>query len=460
MRWYEKQRFENELENIKISILKLLYSLVSLLSIVATILLIISILNGPKGFAYHFQNSVFYIALACSVIFPTIRLLLNKKNYKFAALFLVASFALISIVNALNTGTFAPIHIPILVMAVLLISIVFDVYKALLFTAFIFIAFMAVSYLHLNKIVSFIPDASGSEYTETIFLFITIGIIIKMADIAYGQIEHSYFKALKYSRELEKFNAVLDQQVKERTTAIVNNYKSQVENMHNTAMLGMITKPLLHDLATPLSTLIGGLDLIKDNTNTKIVAAMDSAVTQIQRMLEESRELMRGKHIVEIFHVAKTVERTTTMLQNECAKYDIRISINIEQDAKIKGSMSQFERIIINLAVNAIEELKNVPEDNRKLAFTIKRNNSEAIISVKDSGRGIPESLFNSIFSEEFSLKHSDHNFGLGLSFVKKVVTEQFEGSISVQSIVGEYTEFSIHIPTYNEKKKDTSPDR
>jgi len=100
-------------------------------------------------------------------------------------------------------------------------------------------------------------------------------------------------------------------------------------------------------------------------------------------------------------------------------------------------------RIITNLVTNA----KQAQSDDRKLLVNvdIEQHQRRVIISVEDNGIGIPEDMFEKIFEPNFTSKNS--GMGLGLSMVRKMV-EDYKGEISVKSIVGKGSTFTITLPT------------
>lgn len=442
--------FENELENIKVSVVRLLFSIFALIAGISIFVIILGYLQRVPQSEYTLQ--VLIIALSSFLIFGIGRWTINTLNYKIAAFLLVFGFSIIAIFNALNVGTYAVIHLPFLVIAILTVTVVFSVRHAFYYMMAMFASFMVITYLHMAHILTYMSDPSVSNVQDTIILFIFFSVVLKISDIAYGQIEHSYFKALEYSKKLEHLNKALDDKVKQRTKNLASSYQTQVENLHNVVMLGNITKPLLHDLATPLSTLKGGINLMQgsEGTDQKIVEAMLISTEQIESMIQESREMMRGRNIIEIFDAGEVIHKTSKILVSECAKNDIKLDISSEQDTFIKGSISSFERIILNILVNAIEELKR-SENARQIMLSITKSKNNVTIRIQDTGRGIKKEYFSKIFDEDFSLKHTYQNFGLGLSFVKKTITEMFRGTITVESEPGEFTSFIIEIP-YHEK--------
>ena len=98
-------------------------------------------------------------------------------------------------------------------------------------------------------------------------------------------------------------------------------------------------------------------------------------------------------------------------------------------------------RIVTNLVTNAIQAAK----EERELVINIDLEQSQKKITiiVEDNGMGISEDMYEKIFEPNFTSKNS--GMGLGLAMVKKMV-QDYHGDISVESIVGEKTKFTISL--------------
>ena len=68
-------------------------------------------------------------------------------------------------------------------------------------------------------------------------------------------------------------------------------------------------------------------------------------------------------------------------------------------------------------------------------------------VKVRDNGTGIPADIRDKLFQPFFTTKPTGEGTGLGLSISYDIVTQQHGGTITVESQVGEYTEFSIRLP-------------
>ncbi len=94
--------------------------------------------------------------------------------------------------------------------------------------------------------------------------------------------------------------------------------------------------------------------------------------------------------------------------------------------------------------MNAIQAIE--PPGQVRIAARVDEVQQSALITVADSGQGIPKEALDRVFDPFFSLKEEGLGTGLGLSIVYGIV-EKHRGSVAVESAVGEGTRFLIRIP-------------
>lgn len=388
--------FGETLESIKLNVTRTVYDLFIIIGFTTLILYIWIVVSNQIPLSVDITRFPVLIIL---IVFLTtlflLRIRLNIKTYRLASIILVFLFVVISIINAVISGTNSPIHLPYMMVSVLTIVIIFNSKRASIFTGLILIIFLIISYLHTNNIIPLQKQITGSDLSDTLILFVFIGAIMRIAHVAYGQIEKSYSEALKYSEELKMLNKELDEKVQQRTESLISNYERQIEGMHAAAVMGNITKPLLHDIATPISAMKGGLELLKTDKkyDPELIQILSESSEQMSAIVNEARDLMRGKSIEEPFDVSISIKRVLRVLKNEFNKYEIEVEHGDYNGLYVKGAASLFERIIINLLVNAMDELQHRDKNKKiEIAYHIKADKLE--VTVRDNGRGIkPENV-------------------------------------------------------------------
>ena len=120
---------------------------------------------------------------------------------------------------------------------------------------------------------------------------------------------------------------------------------------------------------------------------------------------------------------------------------NITVKYSIGEDfPKLKADQSYLQRILTNLANNAIQAMPN----GGKLTVAASRKNGKATITVEDTGEGIPENVRSKLFTPLVTTKLTGHGFGLA---AVKRFTEALGGTVTFESEVGKGTKFTIELP-------------
>jgi two-component system, NtrC family, nitrogen regulation sensor histidine kinase NtrY len=112
-----------------------------------------------------------------------------------------------------------------------------------------------------------------------------------------------------------------------------------------------------------------------------------------------------------------------------------------------KIDRTQLIRIITNLVKNAIQAIPEEQQE-KKILVLVRKEANNAIISVKDNGKGIAQEDFERIFEPKFTTKSS--GMGLGLGIIKNII-ENYNGTITFESKVGKGTKFIVSLPIINQ---------
>ena len=213
------------------------------------------------------------------------------------------------------------------------------------------------------------------------------------------------------------------------------------------------TANVSHELKTPLQTIMGSSELIKegmvagDETKTfaskiydeakRLVSLIDDIIRLSQ--LDEDSEREIKKEDVELDGVALEVSK---LLADKAKKLDVRINTNIKP-AKIYGAKSLVYEIIYNLTDNAIKYNKK----GGSVLLEIGDENNSPYIKVSDTGIGIPKEdkarIFERFYRVDKSRSKETGGTGLGLSIVKHAAM-LMDAGIDVSSRLGEGTVITI----------------
>jgi CheY-like chemotaxis protein len=174
------------------------------------------------------------------------------------------------------------------------------------------------------------------------------------------------------------------------------------------------------------------------------------------------------RKILQVAHLILEVEKV--------AKHTFSKSIEIQVDTSaqklwpILGDPTQLQQVLMNLCVNAQDAMPNggtlsIVAENLWIDEPYTKFNIEAkvgsyiVLTVSDTGIGIPEETLERIFDPFFTTKAIDKGTGLGLSTVMGIV-KSYGGFINVHSQVGKGTQFKIYLPALEKTEIQTPQNR
>lgn len=138
--------------------------------------------------------------------------------------------------------------------------------------------------------------------------------------------------------------------------------------------------------------------------------------------------------------IAPLLIRVAQLFKEDAEKQETSITIDYpNSELELSMDAKMIEQVLINLVKNAMEALKD--QTSRVIALSARRDRDELILSVKDTGSGIPQDQMESIFVPFFSTRES--GTGIGLSFSQHIM-RMHGGQIRVSSIPGTGSEFQL----------------
>ncbi|WP_372713844.1 ATP-binding protein [Ilyobacter sp.] len=169
-------------------------------------------------------------------------------------------------------------------------------------------------------------------------------------------------------------------------------------------------------------------------------------VTGIESTLET--EMEERNFTMTLFDVLKIIEDSTKKFLNSVDK-EIYLKFDVKKNIKLINYLPLIS-IINNLIINSIEAIGK----NGLITVEGTTENKNLIIVVTDNGSGIEKEDLKFIFQPGFSTKYDvvtgKMSTGIGLSHVKNLVDEYYQGELSCESIQNVYTSFTIKIPVTN----------
>ncbi len=217
-------------------------------------------------------------------------------------------------------------------------------------------------------------------------------------------------------------------------------YKSTKTADQNKLWTGM-AKETAHQIGTPLSSLVGWTEILRsENVSKDYLIEIEKDITRLQTITDRFSKIGSVPTLKKADIVTETID-SYDYLKARSSKL-----INFEIDTPnnpiyVKLNTQLFSWTIENLVKNAIDAMKGRGD----LKLTISEDEKYVKVQVKDTGKGISKSYFNTIFRPGYTSKK--RGWGLGLSLAKRIIEDYHKGKIKVlTSEIGKGTTMQISI--------------
>ncbi|MFN3781908.1 MAG: sensor histidine kinase, partial [Candidatus Kapaibacteriota bacterium] len=219
---------------------------------------------------------------------------------------------------------------------------------------------------------------------------------------------------------------------------------------------GKLAAGVAHEINNPLTGILSYAESISEELDKDHPLQEDIAI--IIRETLRCRDIVRNlldfaKQYTPKFEVVDPnviIQQSLDLVRRLPQFKDIEIIVNLsEKIPKIKADVKQIQQVLLNFLINAADAMKYKGE----IIITSEyyRQQKKCIISVEDSGPGIPENLMDKIFEPFFSTKSTS---GLGLA-VSWGIIERHHGTIEVDTASSGGAIFKIVLPAYFESEKN-----
>ena len=272
--------------------------------------------------------------------------------------------------------------------------------------------------------------------------------------------------------QLRRLNETLEQQVEERTSQLRHN-EEVLRQSQKMEAVGQLTGGIAHDFNNMLTGIIGSLELLRrrlargrtedlDGLIDLGVTSANRAAALTHRLLAFSRRQSLDSKPVEMNELVNSMGELLHRSVNE----SIRLNMCLEPQLwTAEADPNQLESALLNLVLNARDAMPNggmlmIETFNRKLDrdFTNAYENllpgDYVVLSVTDTGSGMPENVISRAFDPFFTTKPIGQGTGLGLSMIYGF-TKQSHGHVSIESQVGHGTTVQLFLPRFHGDKDE-----
>ncbi|MDD6209611.1 MAG: HAMP domain-containing sensor histidine kinase [Bacteroidales bacterium] len=204
-------------------------------------------------------------------------------------------------------------------------------------------------------------------------------------------------------------------------------YEVNKRSEENKVWVGL-SKETAHQLGTPISSLLGWIDLLKlKNVDSSLVNEISRDVTRL-RVIAERFSKIGSVPETEVIDINTVLMNSLNYLRKRISP-KVEITFNIpDEELYVQMNESLFGWVVENLTKNAVDAMNGIG----KINFDITGYDNYVQIDVSDTGKGIHKSKFKTVFKPGYTTKQ--RGWGLGLSLVKRIVENYYKGKIFVKS--------------------------
>lgn len=201
-------------------------------------------------------------------------------------------------------------------------------------------------------------------------------------------------------------------------------------NERNSIYAGM-ARETAHQLGTPISSLMGWVELLKERMlvkkRNKILSSMKNDLGRLSEISDRFSKIGSKVHLKKI-SLKSLLEKVTMYMSERLPKSSkTNIVLSIKKDISLMGDPVLLSWAFENLIKNSIDATKN---EEGKISIKLMKDEEQILLFFEDNGRGIKRNNWNDIFRPGFSTKK--RGWGLGLSLTQRIIKDIHKGNISV----------------------------
>jgi signal transduction histidine kinase len=230
---------------------------------------------------------------------------------------------------------------------------------------------------------------------------------------------------------------------------------SELAHVSRQATAGELSSSIAHELKQPLGSILTNAE-----TAELILSSPSPNFAELKEILQDiRRDDLRANEVIRRMRgfLKRTPFETKEVDLNELAREAFKfLSIQAStrnvalylrespEDLRVRGDSVQLQQVIINLVVNSIDAMANIPYGRTVIGRIERNGGASAEISISDSGPGIPQEKLNYVFDPFVTTK--DQGMGMGLSIARTIV-EAHQGRIWAENQAGGGAVFRLALP-------------
>ena len=277
-----------------------------------------------------------------------------------------------------------------------------------------------------EKEVSTISLRMKNESGDKLEVEISLSRLLIEKQVAYQGIIHDVTKTRQLDRE-----------------------RAQREHL---AVIGEMSARIAHEIKNPLASIQTGIQLLerqiaKDKTQISFYERLRGEIQRVDSILKGLLTYAREEHLnLKTMEIVSLIERFSDLVKPTLKKHQLNLKMQLADNLpRVKIDEQKIEQVLWNVFLNAIQ----ASESGKNIFLNLNQINYKLVLKISDEGSGMSELQLKKIFQPFFSTR--TQGSGLGLPISKKIM-DKHGGNISVTSMPGKGTTFTIELPTVRDK--------
>lgn len=270
--------------------------------------------------------------------------------------------------------------------------------------------------------------------------------VIKNAteDIALGRFNR--IQVINTRDEMQQVMEAFNTMVRE-----LERRQDQLVQSQKLSSIGTLTAGVAHQLNNPLNNISTSCQIALDELEAGDAELLKRMLKNIDQETLRARDVVKGllefsrvqEFSLRTAQLADTVRRAVRLVQSQIPA-EIALRVNISEDLVLPMDTQRMQEVFINMIINAAQSIGN--KGAITITATANEQAGEAVIEVRDTGKGIPREIQGRLFDPFYTTKEEGQGTGLGLSVVYGII-QKHQGHVTVESAPGEGASFFIHLP-------------
>ncbi|MBW2606621.1 MAG: PAS domain S-box protein [Deltaproteobacteria bacterium] len=250
------------------------------------------------------------------------------------------------------------------------------------------------------------------------------------------------------------------------TTDISESIEKEAQLIQASKMttLGTMAAGMAHEINQPLNVIQVCADFflkmikkgmpVKDEDLKSMASDISSNVQRASEIIKHMRDFARQSEVVKTkVNINDPIKDVFKVLGHQLKVHQIELELDLDPELPcIMADHNRLEQVFINLVTNAVDAMDKKGDElgdmdwKRLLKIKSFSENGQAVVTVTDTGTGIPKEIIDKIFEPFFTTKEVGKGTGLGVSISYGIVKD-YNGAIEIKSEVGKGTTFELRFP-------------